>query len=109
GQVLVAHAAARGECDLMGPVSIHHRFAEFAFTIHEWPLRKWSPPRARRYFPRTGKDAFTERRAAWRVFSRMRTKREHKFETAAENFVRQQVVGTLYLCAGLSPLSSTSR
>src|SRR5215510_9662085 len=63
-QVLVAHAAIRRECDLVRPVSVHHRFAEPAFTIDHRPLRKWSPPALDATCRRTGKDAFTERRAA---------------------------------------------
>src|SRR5262249_48936687 len=43
-QGFVPQAAVRGECDLMGPVSIHHRFAELAFTMDHRPLQKWSPP-----------------------------------------------------------------
>src|SRR5262245_14341856 len=43
-QVFVPQAAVRGECDLVGPVSIHHRFAELAFTMDHRPLQKWSPP-----------------------------------------------------------------
>src|SRR5262249_57169076 len=41
-QVLVAHAAIR--INLVRPVSIHHGFAEVAFTIDHRPLQKWSPP-----------------------------------------------------------------
>jgi hypothetical protein len=43
-QVLVADAAIRRKRDLVRPISIHHRFAEFAFTIDHRPLQKWSPP-----------------------------------------------------------------
>jgi hypothetical protein len=77
GQVLVAHATIGRECDLVRPVSVHHCFAEFTFTIDHRRPRKLVAARARRYLPRTGEGhAFTEPRAASALYSSARTKRE---------------------------------
>jgi len=58
--------------------------------------------RARRYLPRTGKDAFTERRAALGVCRRMRTKRELEFWMAVREHCVPAAYGTLHLVWGAS-------
>src|SRR5262245_31279116 len=81
-QVVVAEAPEARQRDLVRPVSVHHRFAEFAFTIDHWRLRGGRRPRSTLPAANGGRTRVHGAAGGVGLCSRMRTKREHKCDTA---------------------------
>src|SRR5215510_7673876 len=84
-QGVVPETPVRRKRDLMRPVSVHHRLAEFAFTIDQGRLRDGRRPRSTLLAANGGRTRVHGAAGGVGLCSRMRTKREHKCDTATLN------------------------